>query len=387
MNNNITPTKNDYYNVPSSPVFNRVKVKKMINESPSLLNKKQKVLEDSACNKIQSEISTHEKNATNISNEISCDKLEQTHDNKQKKYMLYSEKSKKNNSRDKISIKKNILSYAKCLESLNKTERQSRMKAKQLLSQGLQTFSALENIEQTSQSKELTLSSSLTDSELITANDLLQDFETKAIDFSQWTGNTEFVHTSPKSCIFQEQTNNEKNNISKKNCFRSGSGKTIPISQNALEKSRKLFEDDEISAKDENSTKDRDKICPFVGFHTGSGKQIPISQNALTKCRKLFEDNEVADKEYENCTKEANRDKISSFVGFQSGSGKQIPISQNALAKSRKLFEDSEISDKEYENFTKEANGTKIVGFQSDSGQKIQISQNALEKSENSFRQ
>ncbi|XP_026463190.1 breast cancer type 2 susceptibility protein-like [Ctenocephalides felis] len=639
MNNNITPTKNDYYNVPSSPVFNQTKS-----------------VEDSASNKIQSEISTHEKNATNISNEISCDKLEQTHDNKQKKYMLYSEKSKKNNSRDKISIKKNILSYAKCLESLNKTERQSRMKAKQLLSQGLQTFSAIENIEQTSQSKELTLSSSLTDSELITANDLLQDFETKAIDFSQWTGNTEFMHTSPKSCIFQEQTNNEKNNISKKNCaelnlgileneadladfngfelqeklsdfalkkhiftllpytktrncfsensgiknkstllinpskneqinqlepdecidkftgldkiendtanllslkifnniclkrkiskesdqitnsaslenhkssehgnitesdadnisvnsnklfefkesladgsdiglginnsgfvgFQSASGKhikiskkaltkskklfedndssdniipisseqvclsneqssgylqsandknisdpedfsknssnegkkkyipenneipansnefriqsvnmmakfgkTIPISQNALEKSRKLFEDDEISAKDENSTKDRDKICPFVGFHTGSGKQIPISQNALTKCRKLFEDNEVADKEYENCTKEANRDKISSFVGFQSGSGKQIPISQNALAKSRKLFEDSEISDKEYENFTKEANGDKLlVLFQSDSGQKIQISQNALEKSRKLF--
>lgn len=73
MNNNITPTKNDYYNVPSSPVFNRVKVKKMINESPSLFNKKQKVLEDLASNKIQSEISTHEKNATNISNEISCD--------------------------------------------------------------------------------------------------------------------------------------------------------------------------------------------------------------------------------------------------------------------------------------------------------------------------
>ncbi|XP_026463177.1 breast cancer type 2 susceptibility protein homolog [Ctenocephalides felis] len=170
--------------------------------------------------------------------------------------------------------------------------------------------------------------------------------------------------------------------------FRSGSGKTIPISQNALEKSRKLFEDDEISAKDENSTKDRDKICPFVGFHTGSGKQIPISQNALTKCRKLFEDNEVADKEYENCTKEANRDKISSFVGFQSGSGKQIPISQNALAKSRKLFGDSEISDKEYENFTKEANRDKIspfVGFQSDSGKKIQISQNALEKSRKLF--
>lgn len=100
---------------------------------------------------------------------------------------------------DSESAVKNILSNAKNLEYLNRNDKMSNRnkKCNKIMSHGFQKFSTIANLSHT-QIKPSTSIDYMTDSELLSTTDLLQDFATKTIDFSQWTGNTESLCISPK---------------------------------------------------------------------------------------------------------------------------------------------------------------------------------------------
>ncbi|CAK1592852.1 unnamed protein product [Parnassius mnemosyne] len=227
--------------------------------------------------------------------------------------------------------------------------------------------------------------------------------------------------------------------------FKTSSNNKVPMSDEALAKNKKLFQDIEINAKydekkgvseletahnkhdfnDNNQfTKNiqiSDKI--FKGFQTASNKQVNISNEALAKSRKLFQDIEINDKYDEqkeiseletvhnkhNVNNNSQFTKISDqiFKGFQTASNKQVNISNEALAKSKKLFQDIEINDKYDEqnvvseletvhnkhNFNDNSQFTKNIqisdqifkGFKTASNKQVNISNEALAKSKKLF--
>ncbi|CAG4948708.1 unnamed protein product [Parnassius apollo] len=167
--------------------------------------------------------------------------------------------------------------------------------------------------------------------------------------------------------------------------FKTASNKQVSISDAALAKSMKLFQDIEINDKynehkviseletvhnkhdfNENSQFTKNiqmSDQTFKGFKTASNKQVNISNEALAKSKKLFQDIEINDKynehkvisELETVHNKHDFNENSQFTkniqksdqmfkGFRTASNKQVNISNEALAKCKKLFQDLDLN-------------------------------------------
>ena len=110
-------------------------------------------------------------------------------------------------------------------------------------------------------------------------------------------------------------------------------------------------EDDSILAR---AVADMDEFCvkkalddekaPKVAFSTGLGKQISISNSAMEKASKLWNETAQSDEESVTSTvmpKVALAPSSSTpKIAFSTGLGKQIPISKSAMEKAAKLWND-----------------------------------------------
>uniref|UniRef100_T1IU58 Tower domain-containing protein n=1 Tax=Strigamia maritima TaxID=126957 RepID=T1IU58_STRMM len=135
--------------------------------------------------------------------------------------------------------------------------------------------------------------------------------------------------------------------------FETAKGKNISVSEVALMKARKLFEEPEKEKKSET-------LNLNFGFSTGAGKSIKVSEDSLKKAKKLFNEPE----EIENLN-----------LNFSTGAGKSIEISEDSLKKAKKLFDKSEEIEKLKLN----------IGFSTGAGKSIEISEDSLKKAKKLF--
>nr|XP_049707075.1 breast cancer type 2 susceptibility protein [Helicoverpa armigera] len=214
-------------------------------------------------------------------------------------------------------------------------------------------------------------------------------------------------------------------NIPKFQGFQTASNKQVKISNEALIKSRKMFQDidsvenntmfdlnkESFDANKEKTKKHEDnldtntKSSPiFKGFQTANKKTVKISKEALAKSRKLFEGLNTDDdieppfhgfpstnnkkveslKDLSKATTslEGNKKTKSNFKGFQTASDKKVCISAEALVKSRKLFEDFDNNDL----INKDSNTPSIkFGFKTGSNRDIKVSDEALARTKRLF--
>lgn len=221
--------------------------------------------------------------------------------------------------------------------------------------------------------------------------------------------------------------------------FATAGGKAVHISAKALKTARKLLDSDseaentaetgQIQANPaENSfspKKGRQKTEEFVGFRSGTGKKVQISEEALEKAKKMlgnspiqsqfppFDDSpaQLHTEKTDNgpislnttskpCKSPRNdpisfdslaKDPLSAAIpadfqlGFSSGSGnKSISVSEAALKRAKLLFADESDSEKEEKQEIREKSGFS-VGFTSGTGQKIKISEKSLQKVKDFF--
>lgn len=81
-----------------------------------------------------------------------------------------------------------------------------------------------------------------------------------------------------------------------------------------------------------------------IGLTTGSGKSLSLSEEAMNRAKALFSDDELS-QTYQNQQRyQANFD-MKPQIGFSFGSGKQLEISVEAMKRARSLFEDESQTD------------------------------------------
>ncbi|XP_060808938.1 breast cancer type 2 susceptibility protein homolog [Amyelois transitella] len=178
--------------------------------------------------------------------------------------------------------------------------------------------------------------------------------------------------------------------------FQTASKKPVQISAQALARSKKIFED--LDKVEEPNNFEKVVANPvFKGFQTASKKEVKISADALARSKKLFENLEK-----NNRTNVLNKDGSAihfqnhsekDFQGFQTASNKEIKVSAQALAKSRDLFKDIEKGDTTFKTKPLSQEGDKnekilpvFTGFQTASKKEVKISPEGLENSRKIFR-
>lgn len=142
--------------------------------------------------------------------------------------------------------------------------------------------------------------------------------------------------------------------------FQTANKKPVAICEEALAKSRKLFEDIE-TIQDEPEP-------AFHGFKTGNNEEVEVSQKTLAETKKLFED--VIKK--------------SRFQGFQTASDKKVVISDEALAKSRKVFQNLDKDEHLLLNNETKSSNIKF-GFKTGSNRDVLVSDEAIARSKRRF--
>jgi len=223
--------------------------------------------------------------------------------------------------------------------------------------------------------------------------------------------------------------------------FATAGGKEVCISAQALETARKLLQDSDSEAENTAETaqeqaksafapaNDRYGTEEFVGFRSGTGKKVQISEEALKKAQKMIgnspnpsqslpfqdsspaintelRDNGLFPLEFttkackpgalftpndpvslSSISEDQHADAIpANFqLGFSTGSGiKAISISEGALNRAKLLFADDSDSEKEEKPEIAQNSGFSL-GFVSGTGQKIPISEQSLQKVKNFF--
>ncbi|XP_061727781.1 breast cancer type 2 susceptibility protein [Cydia pomonella] len=162
--------------------------------------------------------------------------------------------------------------------------------------------------------------------------------------------------------------------------FQTASNKKVAISERALAKSKKLFEDLNLSQldKDPKSVLDMHENN-FGGFQTGSNKTVKVSEQTLAKTKDMFKYIHI-EKENDNFTK----DSIPVFKGFQTASNKKVQISEIALAKSKRLFEDMNLSQLDKEaKLAEDIHENNFVGLQTSNNKTVKISEQAKDMFKN----
>ncbi|XP_048487902.1 breast cancer type 2 susceptibility protein homolog [Plutella xylostella] len=207
--------------------------------------------------------------------------------------------------------------------------------------------------------------------------------------------------------------------------FKTASFKRITVSEAALAKSMKIFQE----ANETEPFAHKSKTEEFVGFQTASNKKLVISEKYLARTRSVFKDidlNENFHKENIITTdiiqcqndKKNSSDKVTStykklcentdsyqsstnegFVGFQKASNKKIEVSNKAMAKCKEVFQDIN-TDYSLENNLPDHNRVSMVhtsksqninrdcgfvGFTTASNKKVSVSKEAIAKTKNVF--
>ncbi|XP_078603225.1 uncharacterized protein LOC144877195 [Branchiostoma floridae x Branchiostoma japonicum] len=138
--------------------------------------------------------------------------------------------------------------------------------------------------------------------------------------------------------------------------FQTARGQKIKVSEDALQQARTLFSDDArettgqegIQSPKVGSAKETN-ISTFRGFQTARGQKIKVSEDALQKAKALFSDDQEEESKGQEGIQSPNVKSVkdtntSMFGGFQTGRGKQIEISEDALQKARvRLSEDKSV--------------------------------------------
>ncbi|XP_068622160.1 breast cancer type 2 susceptibility protein [Battus philenor] len=229
---------------------------------------------------------------------------------------------------------------------------------------------------------------------------LFQDLDVDNLSQTNKTGKKGFQGKSANNINCDVSEDSMKNSIDVPNIgfqgFQTASNKRVKISEQALSRSKKLFQDLDVDNLSQTNKTDKkgfqdksvnNRNCDvgedrmensigvpnigFQGFHTASNKKVNISEHALAKSKKLFQDLEVdnlsqtnkTDKKGfqdksannrnydigENSKKNSINEPNKGFQGFNTASNKKVKISEHALANSKKLFQDLDFSeDKQY---------------------------------------
>ncbi|KAJ8706382.1 hypothetical protein PYW08_011008 [Mythimna loreyi] len=142
--------------------------------------------------------------------------------------------------------------------------------------------------------------------------------------------------------------------------FQTANKKPVKISEEALVKSRKLFEDIE-TVQDEPEPE-------FRGFKTGNDEEIEVSQKTLAETKKLFED----------VIKRTN------FHGFQTASDKKVVVSDEALEKSKKVFQNLK-KDEDLIHINEKKTSNIKFGFKTGSNRNVIVSEETVARSKRRY--
>ena len=214
---------------------------------------------------------------------------------------------------------------------------------------------------------------------LANARKLLEDSDNEEI----FTGETGLKQPN---CDKAWDTDEKKEQDSEKFVgFRSGTGKKVAISEEALQKAQKMMQISPVQSQfphfegfpptsDAQFPTDRKENAPFpfeftsasltsdafsnpsaskptsppkpasipagfqLGFSTGRAKPIPVSEAALQRAKLLFADDK-SDSDKEEIVRNSGF-----AVGFVSGNGKSVAVSEGSLQRAKALFCDSPVS-------------------------------------------
>ncbi|CAH2101678.1 unnamed protein product [Euphydryas editha] len=203
--------------------------------------------------------------------------------------------------------------------------------------------------------------------------------------------------------------------------FKTANNEEIKISEQALAKTKNIFEDinlDNLEETANNFNKDIQNYNAyadqpstsksFIGFRTANNKDIKVSELALAKVKNIFEDinldnlEETANnfnKDVQNYNAYADQPSTSkSFIGFRTANNKDIKVSELALAKVKNIFEDINLDNLEEtaNNFNKDiqncnayadqpSTSKSFIGFRTANNKDIKVSELALAKVKNIF--
>lgn len=125
--------------------------------------------------------------------------------------------------------------------------------------------------------------------------------------------------------------------------FSTAGGKKCSISSEAIQRAQKLFDsiDNESSVPVVDKTslnEDAPEVKGSNGFQTANGRSIKVSNDALVRAKKMFEETDE-----NKAALPSNQSNAAQFsVGFHSASGKNVAVSEDALKKARALFDNLE---------------------------------------------
>jgi hypothetical protein len=174
-------------------------------------------------------------------------------------------------------------------------------------------------------------------------------------------------------------TTYQNTNISSSLCkgFLTALGKSIKVSDDALQKAQSLLKDELDYSLTSTNNKNNTNINVCNGFSTAGGKSINVSDKTLLKAQSLLKD-EL------NYSLTSTNDKTITNTnvcnGFSTASGKSIKVSDKTLLKAQSLLKDeldyslTSINDKTITN-TNVFNGFSTAG-----GKSIKVSDDALQK-------
>lgn len=161
------------------------------------------------------------------------------------------------------------------------------------------------------------------------------------------------------------------------------------------------FENIEMSLEEKESDSKAKEPVAFEGFKTANNKNVTISEEAMMKSKNIFQDidlelknqKNVDDQSYESYKKYVNQSSTSTteFVGFKTANNNEIKISDEAFAKSKDVFKDigkNKHKVKTIDDMISQPTTSKInfVGFKTANNKDIRISNDALSKTKHIFK-
>ncbi|XP_034254307.1 LOW QUALITY PROTEIN: breast cancer type 2 susceptibility protein homolog [Thrips palmi] len=170
--------------------------------------------------------------------------------------------------------------------------------------------------------------------------------------------------------------------------FSTAGGKTLRVSEEALNKARNLFDDlpSESSSNDPKPSTASDSPVDMPGFYTAGGSAVQISKEALTKARTLFDDL-PSEPSSRGAKSKTAKNPCVAMTGFSTAGGSAVQISEEALNKAKTLFDDlpAEPSSRGAKSNIAKTPSVEMTGFSTAGGSAVQISKEALNRAKNLF--
>ncbi|XP_050525126.1 breast cancer type 2 susceptibility protein-like isoform X2 [Daktulosphaira vitifoliae] len=190
--------------------------------------------------------------------------------------------------------------------------------------------------------------------------------------------------------IMEPQNNSLNSNDSKSEFkgFSTATGKSIKVSEKALQNAQKMLIDDETESTmkipNNSLNSNEDSRSEFRGFSTATSKSIKVSEKALQNAQKMLIDDETeTTMKIPNNSLNSNEDSRSEFKGFSTATGKSIKVSEKALQNAQKMLIDDETeSTMKIPNNSLNSNEysrSEFRGFSTATGKSIKVSEKALQ--------